>query len=142
VLTLLAEVTQAWEAITTAKAACAMAVLVAETSAQEATVTWDSTAALVKGAEDRAALTRNEVQERVSRVDEDSIMALASACNEIESIVRKVTLLEGELAEVRWACEVAEETAHGLSDTTTDAKRRQEEFERGHRELLDELILL
>jgi hypothetical protein len=111
-----------------------VAVLVAETSAQEATVTWDSTAALVKDAKDRAALTGNEVQERVSRVDEDSIMALASACNEIESIVRKVTLLEGELAEVRWAREVAEETTHGLSDTVTDAKRRQEESERGHRE--------
>jgi hypothetical protein len=82
VLTLLVEVIQAWEAVATAEAACAVAVLVAE-----ATATLDSAVALVKDAEDRTALIGNEARERVSRVDEESIMALASACDEIESVV-------------------------------------------------------
>jgi hypothetical protein len=48
---LLAEVTRAWEAAATAEAACVVAVLAVETSAQEAAMTLDITALCVKDAE-------------------------------------------------------------------------------------------
>jgi BMFP domain-containing protein YqiC len=54
-----------------------------------------------------------EAREKVSRVEAKSTTMLASARKEIESLVRKITLLEGEHAEVRWAHEVAEETTCG-----------------------------
>jgi hypothetical protein len=56
-----------------------------------------------------------------------STTTLASTRKETDSLVRKIALLEGELAEVRWAREVVEETACGLSDAAVDAKWRQEE---------------
>jgi triphosphoribosyl-dephospho-CoA synthetase len=68
----------------------------------------------------------------VSRVEEESTAVLSSTREETESFVQKVGLLEGELAEVRRAREVAEETTHGLSNIVADAERWQEEFERGH----------
>jgi hypothetical protein len=83
-----------------------------------------------------------EAREKVSRVEAKSTTTLASARKEIESLVRKITLLEGEHAEVRWAHEVAEETTCGQSNAAADAKRRWEESERGCQEQLEELTLL
>jgi hypothetical protein len=51
-----------------------------------------------------------EAREKVSRVEVKNTIKLAFACEEIECLVQKITLLEGECAEVRWAHEVAEET--------------------------------
>jgi hypothetical protein len=51
-----------------------------------------------------------EAREKVSRVEVKNTIKLAFAREEIESLVQKITLLEGERAEVRWAHEVAEET--------------------------------
>jgi hypothetical protein len=116
--------------------------LVVETSAQEAVATWDSATARVKDTEDRAALTERETQERVLRVEAESTAVLASALDETEGLVWKITLLEGELAKVCRAREVAEETTCGLFDTMADAERRREESERGHQEHLGELTLL
>jgi hypothetical protein len=78
----------------------------------------------------------------VSRVEAESAVVLASAREEIESIVWKIALLEGESAEVCQAHEVTEEAAHGLSNVATDAERWWEESKRGHREQLEELTLL
>jgi precorrin-4 methylase len=66
---LLVEVTQAREVAAIAEAACATAMLTAETSALKVVVTRDSTALRVKDAEDLAALAEREALERVSRPD-------------------------------------------------------------------------
>jgi hypothetical protein len=55
-----------------------------------------------------------EAQERVLRVKVESVVVLASSREEIDSLVRKIALLEAELAEVRQDHELAEETARGL----------------------------
>jgi hypothetical protein len=72
-----------------------------------------------------------EARERVSRVEAESTATLASAHEGTKSLVQKVALLKGELAEVCWAHEVDEETFHGLSNIVADAEWRQEEFEGG-----------
>jgi hypothetical protein len=83
---------------TTVEAARVAAVLAMGTSAQEAVVAWDSAAISVRDVEDRATLAEREAQERVSRVEAENVVALASTCEDTEGLVRKVTLLEGELA--------------------------------------------
>jgi hypothetical protein len=105
-------------------------------------VTQDSNTTWVKEAEDRATMMEGKAQERLLRVEKKSTMARAYAREEIESLVRKVALLEGELAEVHRAHEVAEETACGLSDAAADPERWQEESKRGRQEQLEELTLL
>jgi hypothetical protein len=59
---LLAEVTRAREAATTAEAACIVAMLVVETSAWEASVARDSTTLRVKDAENQAALAETKAR--------------------------------------------------------------------------------
>jgi hypothetical protein len=71
-------VTQAREAATAVKVAHAAAVLTTETSAQEATVAQGSVAILIKDAEDRATLAKREALERVSGVEAERAMVLAS----------------------------------------------------------------
>jgi hypothetical protein len=114
-----AEVTRAREAAVAAEAVGVAVVLAAKTSAQEVAVTRDSVVTRVKDAEDQAALTEREARERVSSVEVVSTRVLASAHEEIEGLVWKIVLLEGELAEVLQGREVAEETARGLSDAVT-----------------------
>jgi hypothetical protein len=132
----------ATESTTAVEATKAVAVLATEISTQEAAATRDSDVAWVKDAEDCAALIEREARERVSRVEEESTAVLASAHEETESLVRKVALLEGELAEVHRAREVVEETACGLFATAANEERRWEESKRGHQEQLEELTLL
>jgi hypothetical protein len=69
---LLADVTREREAAATAEATRVAMVLAVETSARESAVACYSTTILVKDAKDRA-------QERVSRVEVENAMALASA---------------------------------------------------------------
>jgi hypothetical protein len=45
---------------------------------------------------------QQEARERVSGVEPENTVALASAHEDAEGLVQKVTLLEGELAEGRW----------------------------------------
>jgi hypothetical protein len=94
-------VTRAREASSTAEAACVTAVLAAETSAQEVVAVRDSVVLLVNDVEDQATLAEREAQERVSRVEAESTVVLASAHEETEGLVRKIALLESELAEAR-----------------------------------------
>jgi hypothetical protein len=84
-------------------------------------VVRDRAALHVKDAEDRATLVERETIERVSRVDVENDTALASAREDVEGFVRKITLLEGELATKR---------------------RVLEGSEREHRERFEELTLL
>jgi hypothetical protein len=62
-------------------------VLTTKTSAQEATVAWDSIAILVKDAEDRATLAEREARERVSRVEAENAVTLTSSHEEVEGLV-------------------------------------------------------
>jgi hypothetical protein len=57
-------------------------------------------------------------------------------------LVPKTALLEGELAEVHRAREVAKETTHCFFDAAADVERWWEELERGCQEQLEELTLL
>jgi hypothetical protein len=120
--TLRVEVTRVREAASAVEVAHVAVVLAVETSAQEAAITWDSTAAQVKDAGDQAALTEREARERMSRVEAESTVGLASAHEETKGLVWKIVLLEGELTEVCWAHKMAEKTARGLSDVATDAE--------------------
>jgi hypothetical protein len=69
------------------KTARVTAVLTTKTSAQEATVAWDSIAILVKDAEDRATLAEREARERVSRVEAENVVTLTSSHEEVEGLV-------------------------------------------------------
>jgi hypothetical protein len=53
--------------------------------------------------DDRAALVEREARESVLRVEAKNTAVLAYAREETDGLIQKVTLLEGELAEARWA---------------------------------------
>jgi hypothetical protein len=125
-----AEVTRAWEPVVAVEAARIMVDLAAETSAQVAGAAWENDTTPFRGAEDWAALAERESQERDSRVEAESAALLASARQEAEGIVRSVALLEGELAEVHQAREMAEENSQGLSNAAVDVEWWREESER------------
>jgi hypothetical protein len=74
---------------------CIMAVLATKTSAQEAATVRDST----KDVEDQAAMAEGEAQDRVSRVDAENAVVLASAHEDATSLFQKIALLEGEPTE-------------------------------------------
>jgi predicted DNA-binding antitoxin AbrB/MazE fold protein len=69
---------------------------------------------------------------------EDAV-ALASAREDAEDLVQKVTLPEGELVEVLQALEVAEEKFYSLTDTSADVAQRLVVFEMEHQEQFEEL---
>jgi hypothetical protein len=54
----------------------------------------------------------------------ENVTVLASTREDADGVIRKVSLLEGELAEARQAQEVAEEKFHSLSDMSTDGVRQ------------------
>jgi hypothetical protein len=92
--------------------------------------------------EDQATLVKREAQKRVSRMEVESTVALASACGEAKDLTRRIALLEGELAEARQARDTTKENSQGLSDVAADAERRLEESKRVCWEHVEELILL
>jgi hypothetical protein len=140
--TLQAKVTPAWEAATAVEATRIVVVLATETSAQEAATAWDSAALRVKDAKDQDTLVEREAWESVLRVEVESTVTLASAHEDVEGLVQKIALLEGELAEERQAQELAEEYSQGLSDAAADIERWWEVSERERQEQFKELILL
>jgi hypothetical protein len=75
-------------------------------------------------------------------VEAENTIVLASVREDVESHVRKIALLEGELAEECRAREVVEEKSCGLSDAVADAKHRWEVFERESLEQFEELTHL
>jgi hypothetical protein len=81
--------------------------LAAETSALEASAAWDNTTLRVKYAEFQATLVEQEVLERMSRAEVENTTVLASAREDVEGLVRKIALLEGELVVEHWAWEVS-----------------------------------
>jgi hypothetical protein len=94
------EVTRAWAATIAVEAAPFAVVHAVEASAQEVVAVWESTVALVKDVEDRAAQVEREAQEMVWRVEAKSVTMLDSACGEVDVFTRRISLLDGELAEV------------------------------------------
>jgi hypothetical protein len=80
---------------------------------------------------DWAALFEREAWERVSRVEAENAVALVSAHEDVEVLVRKIAFLEDELAEARRAQEVAEDKSRGLSDKAAYAKHQWEVSEKG-----------
>jgi uncharacterized protein with gpF-like domain len=116
------EVTQAWEVAAVVEVTRVVMELATGTSAQEAAVARDSATIHIKDVEDWATLAEREARERVSRVEAENAAVLPSAREDAEGLVRKITHLEGELAEVSQAREVAEENSCGLSDVAVDAK--------------------
>jgi hypothetical protein len=98
-------------------------VLATETSAQEATVMRDSATLHVKDAEDQGALAEREAQERMSRVEAGKAAVSVSSREDADDLVWKIALLEGALAEVRQAREVAEENSYSLSDMVAATER-------------------
>jgi hypothetical protein len=98
-------------------------VLATETSAQDSTVMWDSATLHVKDAEDQGALAEREAQERMSRVEAGKAAVSVSSREDADDLVWKIALLEGELAEVRQAREVAEENSYSLSDLVAATER-------------------
>jgi hypothetical protein len=96
-----AKVTPAWEAATAVEATRIVVVLATETSAQEAATAWDSAALRVKDVKDQDTLVEREAWESVLRVEVENTVTLASAREDVEGLVQKIALLEGELAEER-----------------------------------------
>jgi hypothetical protein len=97
VYTLLVEVTRVWETSIAVEAARVTEMLTAETSAWDFVAAWDSATLRVKDVEDRAALAKREALERVLRAEVEHATALASAHEDADGLVRKITLLENEL---------------------------------------------
>jgi hypothetical protein len=97
-LALQAGLTRAREAAATAEATHVMVVLAMKTSAQEATMAWDSTTVDIRDAEDQSTLSEREAREMGSRVEAENAAMLAYAHEDTEGLVQKVTLPEGELA--------------------------------------------
>jgi hypothetical protein len=60
----------------------------------------ESATPLVREVEDQATLAEREAQERVSTMEVESAAVLASARGEVEGFAQRISLLEGELAEV------------------------------------------
>jgi hypothetical protein len=107
-LAMLAEVTRVRETTATTEAAHVAAMLPAETSTRERIVVQDSAALCVKDAENQAALAEREALDRVSRVEVENTMLLASAHEDAEGLARKFALLEDKLAAEHRAREVSE----------------------------------
>jgi hypothetical protein len=68
---------------------------------------WDNITLRVEDAEGLAVLVEREALERVSTVEAETAVALASACGDAEGFTRKVALLEYELAVEHQAGEVS-----------------------------------
>jgi hypothetical protein len=70
---------------------------------REASMAWDNATLCVNDAEDWAALVEREALERVSRVEVENAMMLASAHEDAEGLARKVALHKDELTVVHRA---------------------------------------
>jgi hypothetical protein len=95
---LLAEVTRAQESAATVKATRVTVVFAVETSTQEAIAARDCATLHVEDSKGRAALVEREVLEWVSRVEVKTVVALASAREDVDCFARKIALLEAEVA--------------------------------------------
>jgi hypothetical protein len=69
--------------------------------ATEAAVTLESVMTFIREAKAWATLAEREAQKRVSRMEAESVAALASAHGEAEGFAWRIALMEGELTEAR-----------------------------------------
>jgi hypothetical protein len=71
----------------------------------------------------------------------EDAMVLASVLEDADGLVRKVTILEGELVEAHQAREMAEEKFHILSDTSANGARWLVVSKMDHQKQFEELCL-
>jgi hypothetical protein len=95
-----------------------VAVLAIETSTQEAIAAWDNATLRVEDAEGWAALAEREVLEQVSIVEAKTTAALAAAREDVEGFLRKIVLLEDELAAKHRAGRCPRGSTEGSSRST------------------------
>jgi hypothetical protein len=88
-----------WEVIANEDAAHALAFCVAEASSWDTTTVREGTIVFAREAEAQAALVESEAQERVLRMEAESLTMLTSTHGEAEVFARRISLLEGELTE-------------------------------------------
>jgi hypothetical protein len=72
----------------------------------------------------------------------ENVAIQVSVQEDVEGLIRKVALLEGALAKLHQAREVAEEKFRSLSDVSVDGVRWLVVSEMEHREQFEELFLL
>jgi hypothetical protein len=87
VLALLVEVTQSPEATAAVEASRIMTMLAIETSAREASAMWDNAALHVKDVEYPTTLVEREELERMLRAEAENVVALASAHEDVKSLI-------------------------------------------------------
>jgi prophage DNA circulation protein len=121
------EVIRAWEVVVAVEAACATVVRFAVASAQEVAAARQRVAFLIQEVEARATLAEREARERRSKVEAESVVALASARGEVEGFTWRVALREGELVDARYARFMDEVNFQGLlvwQPTPIDGERK------------------
>jgi hypothetical protein len=72
-------------------------------------------------AEGQATLVEREAQERVSRMEAETVTTLASTYGEAEGFTQSVSLLKGELVEACQDRDMVEVNTWGLFDTAANA---------------------
>jgi hypothetical protein len=72
----------------------------------------------------------------------ENVAVPALVWKDVKGLVRKVVLLEGEVADARQAQEVVEEKFRSLSDESADEARRLVVSEMEHREQFEDFSLL
>jgi hypothetical protein len=92
VVVLWAEVTRTRGAVAAAETAHAAAMLAVEASAWEAITVRDGATLRIKDAEDRAALVKREVLERISRAEAESPTTLTSTRDDAEGLAQRIAL--------------------------------------------------
>jgi hypothetical protein len=103
-----AEVARLREVITVVEEARSTIVLATEASAWEAAMAHDDATLHIIDTEDWVAVAEWEVLEQESQAEAEQSTALASTRTDTKGLARRITLLEGELAEERRAGETSE----------------------------------
>jgi hypothetical protein len=90
----------------------------------------------------RGSMDMSVSQMELSRVwDTENVAVLASILEDIEGLVRKVVLLQGELVEAQRAQGVLEEKVHSLSGSSAERVQQLVVFEMEGQEQFEELSL-
>jgi hypothetical protein len=77
-------------------------------SIQDTTTVREGAVAFIKEAEVRATVVERDDQERVSRLEAESVIALVSTRGEAEGFTQKIALPDSELIDARQARDMAE----------------------------------
>jgi hypothetical protein len=122
------ELIQVWEATAAMEATRAEVVRAVAASAQGSARHGRETQP--RSREARVTLAEREAWDRVLKTEMESTASLAFVCGEVDEFARKVALLEGELADMHQAWDMADANFKGLSDRVADVNRRWQDVER------------